>query len=187
MISNVQMTCERRVMPNNNQLSGLLLKAFKDKKYSVCLQELRTLAAYGDISAFIALAHIYFYGGDGVRRDYAAAMHWLDQINLENEPTGYAAHRLGIIYYKGLSVETDHYRAFKYFRKSALQGNRLSLLMVAAMLKEGDGTPAKIRTSKIIFWSCARDKKINGFMRLFSFLWVLPFAKRWIISKSGSL
>lgn len=167
------------MMNSRGQLSKALRESLKEKKFSSCIQELHGLATHNDVAALIAMAHIYFYGGGGVKKDYSVALIWLNKIKLKDDITGHAAHCLGIIYYKGLSVSSSHRQAFKYFRSAALHGNRISLLMVAAMQKEGDGTLKKLRTSKIIFSSSFRDKKLSISMRIFALLWVCPLMKRW--------
>lgn len=174
----------------DSSLPKHLVLAIKEKRLSSCLLELQAWAAQGDPVARIALAHAFFYGGHGVERNFEQAKHWLERIDAEDDLRGYAAYRLGIIYYKGLSVASDHVKAFRSFRSAALRGNHKSLLMVAAMQKEGDGTLKKRRTAKMIFWTCAKDRSLSIPMRTLALLWLIPLIKRWAptqITGSGSL
>lgn len=169
----------------DSSLPKHLALAIKEKRLSSCLLEVQAWASQGDSSACIALAHAFFYGGHGVDRNFEQARYWLERIDVEDDLRGYAAYRLGIIYYKGLSVAQDHAKAFRNFRRAALRGNRRSLVMVAAMMKEGDGTLKKSRTANVIFWSCARDKNLSIPMRAMAFLWTIPLIKRWVSQSAG--
>lgn len=160
---------------SNNQLSQSLLEAIKRKKFSSCIQELNNLAEQGNCSALIALSHIFFHGGGGIRKDYKAALGWLNKIKPEDDVTGYAAYRLGIIYYKGLGLVPRRRLAFKYFRNAALHGSHMGLFMVAVMQKRGNETLKKTHASKIIFGSIFRNRKLGFVIRMLAFRWFWSF------------
>lgn len=133
------------------------------------------MAEQGNCSALMALSHIFFHGGGGVRKDYRAALGWLDKINPEDDITGYASYLLGVIYYKGLGIATRRRIAFKYFRFAALNGDQKSLFMVAVMQRSGNETLKKTRAAKIIFGSIFRNTKSGIAIRILAFRWFLSF------------
>lgn len=151
-------------------LPRYLIEAIKSNSLSKHLLEVQAWAAKGDVAACIALAHAYFYGGHGVDKNFVEARYWLEKIGQEDDPTGFAPHRLGIIYYKGLGVLEDHHRAFKYFRRAALRGNTKSKMMVSSMQRDGDGTLKKPRAARTSFYYCSKDKKLGMLTRSNLFL-----------------
>jgi TPR repeat protein len=151
-----------------------LLEAMKENRLSNQLLQLQAWAAKGEAAAIVALSSAYFSGKHGLRRDYVEARNWLEKIDPDEDPTGYGPHTLGLIYYKGLGVATDHRKAFAYLRRSALLGNRRSKWIVATMLSDGNGTSKKPAAAKIIYRHCAKDRRTNPLMRLY--LLFLSFA-----------
>jgi TPR repeat protein len=150
---------------DSGSLPRYLMEAIKNNSLSKHLLEVQAWAAKGDVAACIALAHAYFYGGHGVDKNFVEARYWLERIAQEDDRTGFAPHRLGIIYYKGLDVQEDHHRAFKYFRRAALRGNTKSKMMVAAMQLDGDGTLKKPRSARATFYCCAKDQHLGMLTR----------------------
>lgn len=148
-------------------LPQYLIEAIKNKTLSNCLLEVQAWAAKGDTAACVALAHAYFYGGHGLKKNYVEAKHWLERINEAEDPNGLASYLLGIIHYKGLVGAPDHIKGFKCFRRAALLGNTRSRIAVAAMQRNGVGTIRKPRTSKINFYRCSRDRELSLPMRAY--------------------
>lgn len=137
-----------------------LSQQFEAKQYRKCVAGLEALAEQNILTAQIAVGHIYFFGGGGVRKNYTLARHWLEAV-VDDRSCSYAAHRLGIIYYKGLGVPSDHTIAYKFFRNGGLRGHLKSLFMAAWMLKTGDGVVAKPHSSKTLLWGCVSNKKLG--------------------------
>lgn len=147
-----------------------LLDAFKANKMSHLLLEIQAEAAKGDSGAMVALSSAYLSGKHGLQRNYVEARRWLEKIDPNEDPTGYAPHELGIIYYKGLAVAVDRRKAFAYFRRAALLGNRRSKWVVATMLSDGRWTLKKRHSAKIIYRHCAKDNRTNPLLRLYFLL-----------------
>jgi len=147
-----------------------LREAMKKNRLSNHLLQLQAWAAKGESAAMIALSHAYFSGKHGLRRDYVAARHWFEKICHDEDHAGYGSHALGVIHYKGLGVTVDRRKAFAYFRRSALLGNRRSKWIVATMLSAGNGTLRKLVAAKTIYRHCAKDKRTNPLLRLYFLL-----------------
>ena len=156
-----------------NTSSEEVFKHFREKRYRDCLNDMKQLARRGDAAAAIAMSHIYFYGGGGVKRDYGEARRWLELVYQDDKSINYAAYRLGVIYYKGLAVRPNRELAYTYFRSSAIRGDAKGLLMVAAMRKGGDAVPIKRRTAQTIFRHSRCNKKLSFFDRALAALWML--------------
>lgn len=159
------MTSSAQALPDD------IFEKFQKKEYAHCIERLEILAGEGSTPAAIALAHIFFYGGGGVSKSYKKARRWLELIHQDDRSAKYATYRLGIIYYKGLGIQPNHLVAYKFFRRGAIQDDPKSLLMAAAMQKEGDGVMKKPRSARVIFTHCARDKRLNVADRLLAYLW----------------
>ena len=152
-----------------------LLSRFQDRKYSKCVSELQELAKQGSTPAAVAMAHIYFYGGGGVRRDYDIARQWLELVANDDDRLVYANYRLGIIHYHGLGVSKNHHAAYRYFRRASLCRDPKSLLMVAAMQREGD---AKKRSARTILLRSVRDPRLGIWRRVLALLWAVTTTAR---------
>lgn len=160
-------------MDDDAPLPEPLLTAFKAKRYGQCLEGLEKLAKQGSAPAAVALAHVFFYGGGTVDRDYVSARQWLELVLQDHKQLTYASHRLGVIYYHGLGVSQNHQAAYRFFRQAALQGDPKSLLMVAAMQREGDGVQKKQRSAKTILACCVRDRRLALWERGLALLWLI--------------
>ncbi len=137
------------------------------------MAEVNARASMGDIAAAMALGHIFFKGGRGVRKDYIAARHWLEKVSLEDDVTGFVANRLAIIYYKGLGVSTDHDKAYKYLRSAILHGHRNSRVLLAILNKKGDGAFKKPHAARILLKASLADPKVSKVMRILALVWLL--------------
>ena len=142
-----------------------LRRQMDKRQYANCLPDLEELGKKGGVTAAIALAHIYFFGGGGVRKDYQLARHWLEVID-DFAYFAYATHWLGVIHYKGLGVASDHKLAYQYFRRGGLRDDPRSLLMAGWMLKTGDGVAMKAKSGQAIVLGCVKNKKLNVARRM---------------------
>jgi TPR repeat protein len=150
-----------------------LLEAMKAGRVSHLLLEIQAEAAKGDSAAMVALSAAYLSGKHGLQRNYVEARRWLERIDPDEDPVGYAPHYLGMIYYKGLGIAVDRSKAFTYFRRAALLGNRKSKWVVATMLSDGRWTLKKRHAAKTIYRHCAKDKRTNPLLRLY--FWLLSY------------
>lgn len=135
-----------------------LLEAMKAGRVSHLLLEIQAEAAKGDSAAMVALSAEYLSGKHGLQRNYVEARRWLEKIDPDEDPVGYAPHYL---------VPVDRRKAFVYFRRAALLGNRRSKWAVATMSSQGNGTLRKPVAAKTIYRHCAKDRSTNPFMRLY--------------------
>lgn len=165
------------MLTHDYKLPSRIAGNLRARKYGACVEELRALAEGDNYAARIALADIYLRGGDGIQKDYREALRWLKTIRVNADDTGLAASMLAGIYGKGLGVEPDHRRAFKYLRRAILSGQRSGLLVAGIMLNRGDGTIKKPRTAQLIFRSYLGDNRMGVLSRLLALLYVTPWTK----------
>ena len=144
-----------------------IAELIRDKDLAYSLVDLQAWAAKGDAAAFIALAHAFFYGGLGVDKNFTEAKRWLERIDKANDHEGWASHRLGIIFYKGLTGPQDRRAAYKFFRRATLRGNAKSRLALAVMQKQGTGTLKKLKSSRANFYRCSRSAEFNKIFRVY--------------------
>ncbi len=104
-------------------------------------------AASGDAAAQCGLGMMY-YGGQGVRQDYAQAVFWFrkaaDQRNDE------AQHNLGVLYRDGQGVPQDYAQAALWFRKAAEQGNANAQYLLGLQYGGGLGSAPRLRGSLLL-------------------------------------
>ena len=144
-----------------------IAELIRDKNLAYSLIDLQALAAKGDGAASIALAHAFFYGGLGVDKNYTEAKRWLERIDKVDDHEGWASHRLGIIFYKGMTGPRDRRAAYKFFRRATLRGNAKSRLVLAVMQQQGTGTLKKVKSSRANFYRCSRSPKFNPIFRAY--------------------
>jgi TPR repeat protein len=97
------------------------------------------IAAEQDVAdAQHTLAVIYRDGDDGIPRDLAKSIQWLERaIKLDHIP---AMIELGIALFNGDGIARDEARAAKLFRQAALRGNPVAQNRYARVLSAGRGT-----------------------------------------------
>jgi TPR repeat protein len=97
---------------------------------------LRTSAEAGDPAAAFALANLYYHG-QGVARDYGAAMGWFRKAAEKGNPG--AAFALGEMNRKGEGVRRDGAEAARWLQKAADAGYSDAETELAEMYAKGDG------------------------------------------------
>lgn len=149
-----------------------LLDMVKNSDFLPHMAEVKARASMGDIAAAMALGHMFFKGGRGVRKDYIAARHWFEEVSLKDDVTGFVANRLAIIYYKGLGVSKNHHKAYRYLRSAVLHGHRNSRVLLAILNKKGDGNIKKPHAARILLKSSLFDSKVSKVLRLLALVWL---------------
>ena len=79
----------------------------------------------------------YYYGRNGVEKDYQEMAKWLRKAAERGDVTGQIY--LGNMYDKGIGVEKDYAEALRLYRLAADQGNSLGQNNVGYMYREGHG------------------------------------------------
>jgi TPR repeat protein len=159
---------------DNQPQRASLIDAMRKGEFACRVDELRERASQGDNSASIALGHIYFQGGDSVRKDYVEALYWFKKVKPEDDVTGFVASHLATIYYKGFGVSKNHRIAAKYLRSAALRGQRKSKVLFAILQKKGDGTLKKPRSAETILRASVCDPKLSVMTRFLALVWLYP-------------
>jgi TPR repeat protein len=133
-------TLAARMTPKQITEAQRLAREFKPQdSYAKSLQELKTLADTGDALSQFKVGLIY-YGGQGVPRDYLAALNWFKKAALQNNPL--AQYNVGYMYAKGEGTPQDYMEAAKWYRKAAEQGNQLAQYDLGYMYEKGQGVVA---------------------------------------------
>jgi len=110
--------------------------AYKLGDYETARERWLSLAERGNTSAMINIANLYDQG-QGVARDQAAALEWLELAAELEDPR--AQLELGLAYEKGQGVERDPKRAAEWFRQAAEQGDTTAQFNLGVMLATAYG------------------------------------------------
>lgn len=103
------------------------------------LDELRVMAAQGNVEAQAGLGELYFCGGQGVTADRGLAVEWLGKAAEQGQPR--AQFLLGISYANGRGVERNPFEAAKWYRRAALQGDGFAQINLGISYATGEGVP----------------------------------------------
>lgn len=99
----------------------------------------------GDDQAMFLLGNNYFYGGNGLKIDYAKAIKWYERAQKSGNAD--AMNRLGLMYKTGNNgVDRDYYKAANLFLAGAKKGNVHAQYNLAGinMMNEGIGPNYKV-------------------------------------------
>ena len=104
---------------------------------AVDIQQLTQKAEAGDAQAQTDLGNRYYYGKEGVAKDFTEAVKWYRKAAEQ----GYARaqRNLGNSYYCGEGVTEDYAEAVKWYRKAAEQGYALALWDLCNSYYDGKG------------------------------------------------
>nr|WP_283108380.1 tetratricopeptide repeat protein [Shewanella electrodiphila] len=118
---------------------------FSYKKLNIGLpyQQLIKAARKGDKEAKIQVALLYMHGV-GVTRDFDKAEYWFQQSARDNHPQGQKM--LAYTYYG-----SQNQKAFRYFKKSALQGDMEAQYWTSRLYYRGEGV--NMSKSKAEYWN----------------------------------
>jgi TPR repeat protein len=105
----------------------------KNKNYDEALKWYKKAAEKDNAYAAYNIGRMYFYG-EGVGQDYAQAMQWFSQANIDE-----SLYLIGKMYYEGLGVTKDYTQAQTYFKKTEYSGE--ALLALGKMYYKGEGIP----------------------------------------------
>ena len=105
------------------------------------LEEIKSAAEKGDVSAQWQLGTMYYHG-DGAPENYAEAKKWFQKAAEQGDPWAQLA--LGHIYQEGHGVQKDYAEAMKWYLTAAEQGHVLGQVAqykVGNMYYFGEGVP----------------------------------------------
>ena len=94
------------------------------------------------------LGVIYFYGNQGIPRDYAQAAAWYRKAADHGNDS--AEYLLGQLYEDGQGVPQDYAQAAAWFQRAADQGNTSAQRFLGALYAQGKGVPQSYADS--YFW-----------------------------------
>ena len=104
----------------NNELSGQKNK-YKDRKKA---EFLALNTAKKNSFSSMCLGHIYYEGGDGIKKDYKKSFYWWNKcIQQGNEDKGVIANcysNIGYLYHNGYGVNIDFKKAYECYKQSIL-------------------------------------------------------------------
>jgi tetratricopeptide (TPR) repeat protein len=111
----------------------------------------------------------YYYGRNGVEKDYSEAVKWFRKSAEQGDTLGQC--RLGYIYQYGYGVDKDYTEAVKWYRKAADQGSAWGQCNLGVMYRFGYGVKKNLNQARYWFESAAFQgyeqakealKKLNG-------------------------
>ena len=116
-------------------------------------------AASGDAAAQCGLGMMY-YGGQGVRQDYAQAATWYRKATEQGNAE--AQFMLGTLYDMGHGVPQDYAQAVFWFRKAADQGNDEAQHNLGVLYRDGQGVPQDYAQAALWFRKAAEQGNANA-------------------------
>jgi TPR repeat protein len=129
------------------------------KGNKAALQQLRALADKGDAEAQFNLGAMY-RNGEGVTRDYAAAVAWFRKA--ADQGLASAQYRLGLMYGMGLGVPPDSAQALAWYRKAAEQGYAAAQVNLGVIYGMGLGVREDFVTAYMWFNLAAAQDTVEG-------------------------
>ena len=111
------------------------------------------------------LPEVYYKNGKG-------AVGKVDRKNLENwfrearQGKPQAQYNLGVVYFKGVGVSTDHEEAFKWFAKAANKNNDTAQNMLGVIYENGDGVSQDYSQAESWYRKAALNGNEAGFYNL---------------------
>ena len=106
------------------------------------IEDMKLGAYAGDVAAQVRLGLIYLTG-DGVAKDDAEALKWIQKAADQDNPVG--ERYLSEMYFKGRGVPADNSQAAKYLRMAAEQGDAESQHNLAVLYTQGLGVPRNMK------------------------------------------
>jgi TPR repeat protein len=106
--------------------------------YDKALQELRPLAAQGNVNAEVEIGAMYRYG-QGVPVDYVQAFNWYSKAASKGNTQAQIS--VGTLYENGQGVLQDFTRAAMWFSKAAEKGSPPAEFQLGLMYARGQGVP----------------------------------------------
>jgi hypothetical protein len=80
---------------------------------------------------------VIYYSGQGVPRDYQAALTWFKKAAEQGHPL--AQYNCGYMLEQGQGTPQDYRDAVKYYRRAAERGNQLAQYTLGSMYEKGQG------------------------------------------------
>ena len=131
---------------------------YDQKDYQNALKYLNRAAQKGHVKAICLLMPMY-YNGEVIEKNYAKAAKLLEQFDYIDETCNY----LGHIYYEGgFGVEQDYKTAFKYFERSAKNGNAGGESALGLMYYLGEGVEQDYTKALEQFKLAAEQEKASA-------------------------
>ena len=109
-----------------------------ERDFVTALNELKSLARQGDVSAQVKLGDRYDTGR-GVRQDHKEAFKWYLAAAERGHAAGYTA--MGVMYDGGYGVSQNYEKAVHCYRIAAKQGDALSQYFLGVSYMKGEGLP----------------------------------------------
>lgn len=108
------------------------------KNPTAALPWLRQAAEAGVMRAQLGLAELFYFGDEGIPRDYVEASRWA--LRAAAQDNAAAQNLLGVLHEHGLGVERQPELAFRYFRQAARAGHVRAQGNLGRLYFHGEGT-----------------------------------------------
>jgi TPR repeat protein len=132
------------------------LAAYQKGALVTAVKELRPLAQAGHAEAQYYLGRVYYYGGRGIRHDYARAAQWFRKAADQGHAA--AEYKIGGMYFSGRGVSQDYPEAARWWRKAADQGHGESLNNLGALYANGVGVARDL----VVSYALQEVSRANG-------------------------
>ena len=130
-------------------------RTWKYEKYDEAIVLATPLANAGDAFAQYVIGSSYMNGFGHFEKNFGKAYQWLNKS--ADQGFSRAFHKLGLLYYYGNGVKSDHKIAFNYFSKSAAEGYALSQHNVGLLLEAGEGVEHDLEKAYEFFLRAANQ------------------------------
>ena len=107
----------------------------------------------------MAVAHCHYWGWNGLEQDIEKSFEMFLKIEKETNGDHWAQHMLGVCYRNGFGTDQDHDKTFKFFTKSAEQGNSLAMNSLGFCYDNGVGCDQN--EDKAFEW-CKKSAKLGN-------------------------
>eukprot|EP01091_Cochliopodium_minus_P017273 TRINITY_DN6710_c2_g1_i1.p1 TRINITY_DN6710_c2_g1~~TRINITY_DN6710_c2_g1_i1.p1 ORF type:complete len:652 (-),score=187.02 TRINITY_DN6710_c2_g1_i1:47-2002(-) len=119
-------------------LDILIYREIEKEEASLHLEQIIVDSWNGSREAQCKLGSYYFWGKEGLQKNYEKAYIWLLKSALQGHPV--AQNSIGAAFYqKGVVVPRDHNIAYEWFKKAAIQGNTKAQYNLALLYRHGRG------------------------------------------------
>ena len=129
-------------------------------KKVLTLDELRQNADNGDTEAQLDLGYMYLYGVNGVKVDYAQALHFY-QMAAEKK-SAVALNNLGSLYFNGLGTKVDYKKAMNYFEEAARLGSNDAAVNLAIIYLGADSKSKTKQDFDKVFYLLNQAQSTNN-------------------------
>ena len=123
-----------------------------ERDWGAALRLYGWLADAGDPGSMNSIGCLHYYGGHGVKQNYATAANWFRRAAMRGDGLGYC--NIGECYYYGKGVTKDLATARRYIKEAENKGSVKGIGMLGTMMFKGEGGDRKL-SEGVALWERA--------------------------------